>query len=65
MFTISELSTDSPFLGEGLAVGMRVLSINRIDITGFDMSMVTAILRNTVGEISIEATLDQEGVEWL
>ena len=63
VYTVSDISIDSPFLGTGLAVGMRVMSINRIEITGQDMGTVTTIMRNSTGEIIIEAS-EQVNPEW-
>ena len=54
-FTISGLSADSPFQGSDLAVGMKVLSINNVVITGKSMDLVMTLLRSSVGDVTIEA----------
>ena len=62
---VNAISRESPFRHQtALRVGMRVLRINGIDITGMEMTFVMALLNQSLGQVVIDA-MDNEHEEWL
>jgi hypothetical protein len=55
VFSVSRLSSDSPFHKTDLAIGMVVKTINGIAITGEESGFPTDILKGSVGQVTIVA----------
>jgi len=58
IFKISLISDESIFHEKGLTFGMRIKSINNVEVAGESMSFVCALVKDIVGDIKIEAVDD-------
>ena len=68
-FIIGSIASSSPFQTTSLKVGMRVISINGIEITGLDMNTVMTIILSSVGDVVLVTTRldppEQDIEEWV
>jgi len=55
---VSKLSDVSPFHETGLKIGMKVLSINSVDLKGKPLKECTGIIKSAVREVVILATFE-------
>jgi len=55
---VIKLSDNSPFHETGLKIGMKVLSVNSVDLKGMSPEECAGIIKNAVGEVVILASFE-------